>query len=222
MRLQIWGLIFMTISIAVPKGRILEELLPVFDRMKLKLDDSFYDENSRALLFETNHKGVSIIRVRSFDVVTFVAFGAAQLGIAGSDVMMEMDSPNVYAPLDLGIGKCRISVATQANKKVNLNASHIRVATKYPNITKQFFSEKGIQAECIKLNGAMELAPKLGLSEIIVDLVSSGKTLKENGLVESEVIANISSKLIVNRTAFKTRSTEIKQWLDKFEAAING
>ena len=211
----------MKLTIAVPKGRILEELLPVFDRMKLKLDDSFYDEGSRALLFETNHKNVSVIRVRSFDVVTFVAFGAAQLGIAGSDVMMEMDSPNVYAPLDLGIGKCRISVATQTNKKVNLNASHIRVATKYPNITKQFFGEKGIQAECIKLNGAMELAPKLGLSEIIVDLVSSGKTLKENGLVESDVIANVSSKLIVNRTAFKTRSTEIKEWLDKFEAAVN-
>lgn len=212
----------MSLTLAVPKGRILEELLPVFDRMKLKLDNSFYDENSRALLFDTNHKDVRVIRVRSFDVVTFVAFGASQLGIAGSDVLMEMDSPNVYAPLDLGIGKCRISVATEAGKKVKLNASHIRVATKYPNVTKQFFNEKGVQAECIKLNGAMELAPKLGLSEIIVDLVSSGKTLKENGLMESEVIAQVSSKLIVNRAAFKTRSTEIKKWISSFEEAVGG
>ena len=211
----------MILTIAVPKGRILEELLPVFDRMKLKLDASFYDENSRALHFDTNEKGVSVIRVRSFDVVTFVAFGAAQLGIAGSDVLMEMDSPNVYAPLDLGIGKCRISVAQEVGKKTKSSASHIRVATKYPNIAKQFFADKGVQAECIKLNGAMELAPKLGLSEIIVDLVSSGKTLKENGLIESEVIAQVSSKLIVNRTAFKTRSVEMKRWLERFEGVIN-
>ena len=211
------------LTIAVPKGRILEELLPVFDRMKLKVNASFYDENSRALIFETNAPGVSVIRVRSFDVVTFVMFGAAQLGIAGSDVLMEMDSPNVYAPLDLNIGKCRISVAAEksADIKKLMRMSHIRVATKYPNVSKQFFEGKGVQAECIKLNGAMELAPKLGLSEMIVDLVSSGKTLKENGLVEGEVIAEVSSKLIVNRTAFKTRSTEMKRWIDRFGEALD-
>jgi ATP phosphoribosyltransferase len=188
----------MTLTIAVPKGRILEELLPVFDRMKLKLDASFYDENSRALHFDTNEKGVSVIRVRSFDVVTFVAFGAAQLGIAGSDVLMEMDSPNVYAPLDLGIGKCRISVAREVGKKTKSSASHIRVATKYPNVAKQFFADKGVQAECIKLNGAMELSPKLGLSEIIVDLVSSGKTLKENGLIPQNVSVSKKNKSLLN------------------------
>lgn len=210
------------LTIAVPKGRILEELLPFFDRMKLKLDKSFYDEGSRALFFETNEPHVSIIRVRSFDVVTFVAFGAAQLGVAGSDVLMEMDSPNVYAPIDLGIGKCRISVAAAVDKKTKSNASHIRVATKYPNIAEQFFAEKGIQAECVKLNGAMELAPKLGLSSIIVDLVSSGRTLKENGLEERDIIADVSSKLIVNRTAYKTRSKEIQGWITRFEEAVRG
>lgn len=210
------------LTIVVPKGRILEELLPFFDRMKLKLDKSFYDEGSRALFFETNEPGVSVIRVRSFDVVTFVAFGAAQLGVAGSDVLMEMDSPNVYAPIDLGIGKCRLSVAAEKDKKTKTNASHIRVATKYPNVAEQHFAEKGIQAECIKLNGAMELAPKLGLSSIIVDLVSSGRTLKENGLEEREIISEVSSKLIVNRTAYKTRSKEIQNWITRFEEAVRG
>lgn len=210
------------LTIAVPKGRILEELLPVFDRMKLKIDKSFYDEGSRALFFDTSEPDVSLIRVRSFDVVTFVAFGAAALGIAGSDVLMEMDSPNVYAPIDLGIGKCRLSVAGEKDKKAKSNASHIRVATKYPNVSTQYFAEQGIQAECIKLNGAMELAPKLGLSSIIVDLVSSGRTLKENGLEEREIITEVSSKLIVNRTAYKTRSKDIQKWIERFEGAVNG
>lgn len=210
------------LTIAVPKGRILEELLPVFARAGITLHKSFYDEGSRALFFDTNVPGVSVIRVRSFDVVTFVAFGAAEIGIAGSDVLLEMDSPNVYAPLDLGIGKCRLSVAGETGKKAKTNASHIRVATKYPNLSKQYFADKGIQAECIKLNGAMELAPKLGLSSIIVDLVSSGRTLKENGLEEREVIAEVSSKLIVNRTAYKTRSAEIQGWIERLEEAVRG
>lgn len=210
------------LTIAVPKGRILEELLPVFARAGLKLDKSFYDEGSRALFFDTNEPGVSVIRVRSFDVVTFVAFGAAEIGIAGSDVLMEMDSPSVYAPLDLGIGKCRLSVAGEVGKKAKSSASHVRVATKYPNTTQNYFAELGVQAECIKLNGAMELAPKLGLSSIIVDLVSSGRTLKENGLEEREVITEVSSKLIVNRTAYKTRSAEIQKWIERFEEAVRG
>lgn len=213
----------MSLTIAVPKGRILEELLPVFDRMELKLDKSFYDEHSRALLFDTNQKGVRVIRVRSFDVVTFVAFGAAQLGVAGSDVIEEIDSPNIYAPLDLGIGKCRISVAAEKGKTADLAAlSHIRVATKYPRVAQAYFAGRGVQAECIKLNGAMELAPLLKLSEVIVDLVSSGKTLKENGLEERAVIAEVSSRLIVNRAAFKTRNAEISQWIAKCEEAVRG
>ena len=142
------------------------------------------------------------------DVASFVAFGAAQLGVAGSDVLMEFESPEVYAPLDLGIGRCRLSVAEPAEMVASDDPtrwSHVRVATKYPEVTRRHFARRGGQAECVKLNGALELAPRLGLSRRIVDLVSSGRTLKENGLVEIERIAEVSSRLVVNRTALKTQ-----------------
>lgn len=208
------------ITLAVPKGRILEELQPLLARAGVKPEPDFFDENSRKLQFTTDLPDLSIIRVRSFDVATFVAFGAAQLGVAGSDVMMEFDFPDIYAPLDLGIGKCRISVAQSKDAgEEQSRASHIRVATKYPNITQNYFAAKGIQAECIKLSGAMELAPKLGMCSTIVDLVSSGATLKANGLVEAEKIADVSSRLIVNRTALKTRNEEVSRWIDRFREA---
>ncbi len=210
--------------IAVPKGRILNELLPVFERLDLKPEAEFFDSDSRRLHFTSNHPKIELIRVRSFDVATYVAFNAAQLGICGSDVLMEFDYPDIYAPLDLDIGHCHLALASRkkARKDYVVRWSHVRVATKYPNITRRYFAEKGIQAECIKLNGAIELAPNLGLSSHIVDLVSTGQTLKENGLQEEERIADISSRLIINRTAFKTRNHELNQLLAMCREAVGG
>ena len=210
--------------IAVPKGRILEEALPIIRAAGIEPEAAFGDEHSRKLMFATNRPEVSLIRVRSFDVATFVAFGGAQLGIAGNDVLMEFDYSEIYAPLDLGIGKCRLSIAQPKDLDAGLSLSqlsHVRVATKYPHITSKWFADRGIQAECVKLNGAMELAPLLGLSPRIVDLVSTGNTLKANGLVEVETLAHVTSRLIVNRTALKVRQ-EIGGWIEKFRAAVKG
>jgi ATP phosphoribosyltransferase len=212
------------IVLAVPKGRILKELRPVLNKIGIVPSAAFDDEDSRDLRFATNVAGFDIIRVRSFDVPTFVAFGAAQFGVAGSDVLMEFDYPEIYSPLDLGIGKCRISVAELADFSKTDDPSrwsHVRVATKYPELTRRHFAERGVQAECIKLNGAMELAPSLGLCQRIVDLVSSGATLRANGLVEVEHIADVTSRLIVNRTALKTRSDEIGHWVERFREACD-
>ncbi len=207
------------LTIAIPKGRISDELSPVFKHIGLEIEEDFYDESSRKLEFATNDKLVNVIRVRSFDVATFVAFGAAQIGVAGNDVLEEFDYAEIYSPVDLGIGKCRLSVAELKDLAQNDDPatwSNVRVATKYPNLTKKYFAKRGVQAECIKLNGAMELAPRLGLCRRIVDLVSSGRTLTENGLVEVEKILDVTSRLIVNRTAFKTRNVEISGWVEKF------
>jgi ATP phosphoribosyltransferase len=211
------------ITLAVPKGRILEELQPLLACAGVKPEPDFFNEHSRKLQFATDVPDLSLIRVRSFDVATFVAFGAAQLGVCGSDVLMEFDFPDIYAPLDLGIGKCRVSVAElkELEGQDPARASHVRVATKYPNITSNYFAARGVQAECIKLSGAMELAPKLGMCSVIVDLVSSGATLKANGLAEVEKIADVSSRLIVNRTALKTRNDEVSAWIDRFRSAAN-
>jgi ATP phosphoribosyltransferase len=211
--------------IALPKGRILDEALPIVRRAGITPEPALADESSRALKFATNLPHVSIIRVRSFDVATFVAFGAAQIGIAGNDVLMEFDYSEIYSPLDLGIGKCRLSIAQRTDLSDDLDLSrlsHVRIATKYPNITSKWFAERGIQAECVKLNGAMELAPALGLCPRIVDLVSTGATLKANGLREAAAIAQVSSRLIVNRTALKVRSEEISGWIERFRAAVAG
>ena len=193
------------ITLALPKGRILKEALPLLARLGIVPEPDFSDEDSRKLMFETSRADVRIIRVRSFDAATFVAFGAAQIGIAGNDVLIEFAFSELYAPVDLGIGHCRLSVAQPAALSDDIRSlSHVRVATKYPGITRRHFAALGVQAEVIKLNGAMELAPITGLADRIVDLVSTGKTLAENGLVESEIIAQVSSRLIVNRAAFKT------------------
>lgn len=193
------------LTLALPKGRILKEALPLLARLGIVPEPDFADEGSRKLVFETSRPDIRIIRVRSFDAATFVAFGAAEIGIAGNDVLMEFDFTELYAPVDLGIGHCRLSVAQPASLTDDLRSlSHVRVATKYPSLTRRHFAAQGIQAEVIKLNGAMELAPLCGLASRIVDLVSTGKTLAENGLVETEVIAQVSSRLIVNRAAFKT------------------
>jgi ATP phosphoribosyltransferase len=213
------------IILAIPKGRILEEALPLLARVGIVPEPAFADEGSRALRFATNRPDIGLIRVRAFDVATFVAHGAAQLGIVGSDVLMEFDYAELYAPVDLDIGHCRLAVAEPVALAANGAArdeSHVRVATKYPNLTRRHYEARGIQAECVKLNGAMEIAPALGLAGRIVDLVSSGRTLKENGLVEVEVITRISARLIANRAAYKTRAATIVPLVEAFRAAVGG
>lgn len=213
----------MSIVLALPKGRILKEVGPLLARVGLVPEPDFTDENSRKLRFKTNHPNVDIIRVRSFDVATFVAFGAAQIGVCGSDVLMEFDYPEIYAPLDLGIGKCRLSVAEpmdDAGQTDLARVSAIRVASKYPNTARRHFASRGVQAETVELSGSMELAPGLGLSRLIVDLVQTGSTLKANGLVETDIIADVSSKLIVNRVALKTRPDEMGAWIEAFTKAL--
>jgi ATP phosphoribosyltransferase len=211
--------------LALPKGRILDEAMPLVRAAGIEPEADFDNPKSRALRFSTNHPHIDIIRVRAFDVATFVAFGAAEIGIAGNDVLMEFDYPDIYAPLDLGIGKCHLAVAEPADLAGEDDPSrwsHIRVATKYPTITARHFAARGVQAECVKLNGAMELAPGLGLCRLIVDLVSTGSTLKANGLVEVERVAEISSRLIVNRTALKTRPEELAGWIERFREGAYG
>lgn len=205
--------------LALPKGRILEEVMPLVRAAGIEPEPAFGDPDSRLLQFATNIAELSIIRVRSFDVATFVAFGAAHLGVAGNDVLMEFNYAELLAPVDLKIGRCRLAVAEPrelVRKDDPARWSHIRIATKYPAITRAHFAARGVQAECIKLNGAMELAPGLGLCRRIVDLVSSGRTLTENGLVEVETIAEITSRLIVNRAAWKTRPDEVGGWIERF------
>ena len=207
------------LTFAVPKGRILDEALPVMARAGVVPEAAFHDKADRALSFACEGGDMRVIRVRAFDVATFVAFGAAQAGIVGSDVIEEFDYSELYAPVDLGIGHCRLSVAELKDAEAYSpgNASHLRVATKYPNITSRWFERQGIQAECVKLNGAMELAPSLGLSLRIVDLVSTGKTLAENGLVETDVIMPVSARLIVNRAALKT-DPRVAALVERFRA----
>lgn len=211
--------------LALPKGRILKDCLPVIKAVNIIPEPAFYDQNSRLLRFKTNDPELDIIRVRSFDVATFVAFGTASLGICGSDVLMEFDYSDIYAPLDLKIGKCRLSIAQPVSiKNRNLGDparwSQIRVATKYPNITRRYFASKGVQADIIKLHGAMELAPVLQLSNLIVDLVDTGSTLKANGLQEITTITEVSSRLIINRTALKTQSVRVNALIDRFRRFI--
>ena len=210
--------------LALPRGRILANVMPLLRRAGIEPEAAFEDAKSRRLRFATNRGDVDVILVRSFDVATFVAFGAAQLGIAGNDVLMEFDSPEIYAPLDLGVGRCRLSVAEPAEMAPGDDParwSRLRIATKYPRTTRRHFARRGVQAECIKLSGAVELAPSLGVCRRIVDLVSTGQTLKANGLVEVELIAHVTSRLAVNRAAWKTRSAEIRAWIDRFEEAVD-
>ena len=212
------------IIMAVPKGRILDELNPILKRIGIFPEKDFYSHDSRKLMFETNLKFLNIIRVRSFDVATFVALGAAQIGIAGDDVLNEFNYEEIYKVLDLKIGKCRLSVAKKKNSISDFSdkEGHILVATKYKNTVTNYFAKKGIRAECIKLNGAIELAPKLGICSAIVDLVSTGKTIKENNLKETDILLRITSKLIINKIAYKLMNDNITSILDKFKKIING
>ena len=209
--------------IAIPRGRITKECKKILSKTSFAPDPMLFDKDTRKLKFKSKNKNIEYIKVRAFDACTFVAFGAAQIGIAGEDVIEEYDYSEVYAPLNLNIGHCKISVAAIKNllKKENpASWSNIRVATKYPNITKKYFSSKGIQTEIIKLSGSMELAPTLNMCKRIVDLVSTGQTLKVNGLKEVETIMKIQSKLIINRSAYKTDSLKIRKMMTEFENII--
>ena len=211
--------------LAVPKGRLLTELLPLMALAGIEPEPDFHNEKTRRLSFKTNLNNLRLIRVRSFDVATFVAFGGAHLGVTGQDTLLEFDYPEVYAPLDLGIGRCRLSLAEPielAAKDDPSRWSHVTIATKYPEATRRYFALRGVHAECVKLSGAVELAPSLGLCQRIVDLVESGQTLKENGLVEVERIADISARLIVNRAAWKTQSAALDLLVERFQGVING
>ncbi len=211
------------IIIAVPRGRITKECRSILLKTSFAPDPMLFDKDTRKLQFKSKNKNIDYIKVRAFDACTFVAFGAAQIGIAGEDVIQEFDYSEVYAPVSLNIGHCKISVAALKSllKKEDPETwSNIRVATKYPNITKKFFAKKGVQVEVIKLSGSMELAPSLKMCRRIVDLVSTGTTLKVNGLIEVEEIMKIQSKLIINRSAFKTETNKIKNIISEFEEVV--
>jgi ATP phosphoribosyltransferase len=198
------------IILAIPKGRILKELRPFLEKKNIILEDDFFNENSRKLIFKTNIDNLEVVKVRSFDVANIVKFGGADIGICGSDVIQEFLSPEFYSILDLKIGKCRLSLAHPSNIDGNFaNHQKITVATKYLNISQKYFDNLGYQADFIKLNGSIEIATKLKLCDFIIDLVSSGATLIENQMVESNKIMDISSFLIANRNSLKIKNSEI-------------
>ena len=211
------------IIIAIPRGRIIKELKAILMKTSFDPEAEMFDDKSRKLTFLSKNKNVNFIKVRAFDACTFVAFGAAQIGIAGEDVIKEFDYSELYAPLELNIGHCRLSVAalkTLLKKEDPETWSNIRVATKYPNISREYFAKKGIQVEAIKLNGSMELAPSLNMCRRIVDLVSTGATLKANGLKEIDEIMKVQSKLIINRSAFKTNNKKIQNIIDEIKLLV--
>ena len=211
------------IIIAIPRGRIIRELKAILTKTSFAPEAELFDDKSRKLTFLSKNKNVNFIKVRAFDACTFVAFGAAQIGIAGEDVIKEFDYSELYAPLELNIGHCRLSVAalkTLLKKEDPETWSNIRVATKYPNISREYFAKKGVQVEAIKLNGSMELAPSLNMCRRIVDLVSTGATLKANGLREIDEIMKVQSKLIINRSAFKTNNKKIQNIIDEIKLLV--
>jgi len=201
------------LTIALSKGRILDQTLPLLEKAGLSVSKK--ELESRKLILDTNLADIKVIVIRASDVPVFVQHGAADLGIAGKDVLLEHGADGVFELLDLGISKCRLMVASKENQ--NLNKSTLKVATKYVKSAKKYFFSKGQQVEVIKLSGAMELAPIVGLSDCIVDLVDTGNTLKANNLVPLDLIHNISSRLIVNSAAFNTKHSQINDWVKSIE-----
>ncbi|MDC3245588.1 ATP phosphoribosyltransferase [Candidatus Pseudothioglobus singularis] len=201
------------LTIALSKGRILDQTLPLLEKAGISISKS--ELESRKLILDTNLNDVKVIVIRASDVPVFVQHGAAEIGIAGKDVLLEHGANGIFELLDLGISKCRLMVASK--KDQDLNKSTLKVATKYVKSAKEYFYKQGKQVEIIKLFGAMELAPLVGLSDCIVDLVDTGNTLKANNLVPLELIQEISSRLIVNSAAFNTKHKDINQWIRKIE-----
>ncbi len=205
------------LRIALSKGRILNETLPLLKTAGIELLEE--PSKSRKLIFPTTDPNVEIIIIRATDVPTFVEHGAADIGVAGKDVLMEHGARGMYEPLDLKISRCRLMVAAKTNPEpVN---GRLRVATKFINITKRYYAEKGEQVEVIKLYGSMELAPLVGLADKIVDIVDTGNTLRANGLEPTELIAEISSRLIVNKASMKTKHAAIQKLIDQLSVAVD-
>ena len=209
------------LTFALSKGRIFDETLPLLARAGIEvLDDP---ETSRKLILATNRPDLRVVLVRASDVPTYVQYGGADLGVAGADVLMEAPGDGLYRPVDLKIARCRMSVATRADfdyASAIRQGSRIRVATKYTQTARQHFADKGVHVDLIKLYGSMELAPLTGLADAIVDLVSSGGTLKANGLVEVEKIADISSRLVVNQAALKLKRDAMRPLIEALEKAV--
>ena len=209
------------ITLALSKGRIFEETLPLLATAGIQVTED--PEKSRKLILPTTRDDVRVVLVRATDVPTYVEYGGADIGVAGKDVLIEHGGDNLYQPLDLNIAKCRMSVAVRADfdyAAAVKQGSRIRVATKYTSIASRHFADKGVHVDLIKLYGSMELAPLIGVADAIVDLVSTGSTLKANKLVEVEHIMPISSRLVVNQAALKLKREPIRQLIEAFQSAI--
>ncbi len=210
----------MTIGIALSKGRIYQETAPLLARIGLRAQED--PETSRKLLIGTNRPGVRLIIVRASDTPTYVQYGGADLGIAGKDVLVEHGGEGLYQPVDLGIARCRMMVAVREGfdyEGAVRRGARLRVATKYLRTTREHFAAKGVHVDLIKLYGSMELAPLVGLADAIVDLVSSGNTLRANKLVAVEEIMPVSARLVVNQAALKTKRAALQGLIDAFAAA---
>jgi ATP phosphoribosyltransferase len=204
------------ITLALTKGRILKETLPLLEAARILPAEDI--ATSRKLVFATNQEGLRLLILRGSDVPTYVQFGAADIGVAGKDGLLEHQGDGYYEPLDLGIARCKLMTAVPVGAQPQ--TGRLRVATKYVNVARQFYAEQGRQADLIKLYGAMEIAPILGLAHEIVDIVDTGNTLKANGLEAQEEIADISSRLIVNKAAMKTKYNEIQSIVDALQSAV--
>ena len=209
------------ITLALSKGRIFDETLPLLKAAGIEvLEDP---ETSRKLILPTNQTGVRVVLVRATDVPTYVEYGGADLGVTGKDTLIEHGGQGLYQPLDLQIAKCRMSVAVRADfdyASAVKSGSRLKVATKYTSIAREFFAQKGVHVDLIKLYGSMELAPLTGLADAIVDLVSTGSTLKANHLIEVERIMEISSRLVVNQASLKLKQEPIRAIIDAFASAV--
>jgi ATP phosphoribosyltransferase len=211
------------LTFALSKGRIFDETLPLLGRAGIEVTDD--PETSRKLILSTNRADLRVVLVRASDVPTYVQYGGADLGVAGSDILMETEGDGLYRPLDLRIARARLSVAVRSDfdyASAVKQGSRIRVATKYTATARQFFADKGVHVDLIKLYGSMELAPLTGLADAIVDIVSTGSTLKANGLIEVEKIADISSRLVVNQAALKLKRESMRPLIEALERAVQG
>ena len=196
--------------LALPKGRVYDDFIPSLQETQFALKDD--PKKSRKMLLDTKHPKVKVLVIRGWDVPTYITSGSAHLGVVGKDILMEKEEEEFVELLDLNLGKCRLSLA--GSEEILTGSSRLRIATKYPKSSIKFMNSIGVQAEIIYLNGAQEIAPVLGLSDAIIDLVDTGKTLKENGLDEIKVIADISTRLIANKASIKTRSTLINEIIE--------
>jgi ATP phosphoribosyltransferase len=206
----------MSLTIALSKGRILEETLPLLAASGIQLKDN--PDSSRKLVLDTNDAAVKIVVLRATDVPTYVQYGAADIGVAGKDVLLEHGGAGLYEPLDLGIARCRLMVAGHKGEQPAID--RLRVATKYVNVTRDYFAAQGRQVEIIKLYGSMELAPLVGLADVIVDLVDTGNTLKANGLEPKATVADISSRLIVNKASMRMKHGAVQAVIEKLKKAV--